>query len=65
MASEHSIDGFNQILKHHLNNLYKNYYFRANNIYFDSDLVWRMQLMIIKGKNSCCVCYEFLTFNAY
>ena len=28
---------------------------------FDSDLVWRMQLMI---KNSCCVRRELLTFNA-
>ena len=32
---------------------------------FDSDLVWQMQLMIIKGKNSCCIFREFLTFNAY
>ena len=33
------------------------------NIYIsDSDLVWRMQLQV---KNSCCVCREFLTLNAY
>ena len=33
----------------------------SNAIYiFDSDLVWRMQLMIIKVKNSCCVCREFV-----
>ena len=30
-----------------------------NNIYFYSDLVWRMQFMIIKG--SRCVGREFLT----
>ena len=32
---------------------------------FDSDLVCRMQLMIIKVRNSCWVCREFFTFNAY
>ena len=31
---------------------------------FDSDLIWRIQLNIIKGKNSCCVCREFLMLNA-
>ena len=30
---------------------------------FDSDFVWQMQLMILKVKNSCCVCRKFLTFN--
>ena len=35
------------------------------NSIFDSYLVWRMQLKIIEGKNSCCVCREFFTFNAY
>ena len=29
---------------------------------FDSDLVWRIHLKI---KILCCVCTEFLTFNAY
>ena len=33
------------------------------NIYFYSDLVWRMQLSIVK--NSCCKLREFSTFNAF
>ena len=35
---------------------------------FDSDLVWQMQLIIIQGKNLCCVLVlsrEFLTLNDY
>ena len=32
---------------------------------FESYLVWRMQFMILKDKKLCCVCREFLTFNAY
>ena len=31
---------------------------------YDSDLVWRMQFMIMV-KNTCCVSSEFLTLNAY
>ena len=32
---------------------------------FDSELVLRMQLMIIKVEILCCVCREVLTSNAY
>ena len=32
---------------------------------FEPDLVWRMQSIILKVTNSCCMCRELLTFNAY
>ena len=61
--SEHfpfEIDGPFHLWKQGYNLL--NYY----SIYiYDSDLVWRMQLMIVKGKNSSCVYRVFLPFNAY
>ena len=44
---------------------FTNEIFLQNNVYFDSDLVWLMQLIIIKVKQSCCMCKEFSTLNSY
>ena len=44
---------------------FTNEIFLQNNVYFDSDLVWLMQLIIIKVKQSCCTCRIFSTLNSY
>ena len=32
------------------------------NFILDSDLVWQMQLILFKGKNSCFVCFFILKY---
>ena len=43
----------------------QNHFTSIQNLYFDTDLVWRMQLMIIKGYDSCCLCREFSTLSSH